>query len=130
MLQVLLGSNRKCCLSGGRPPVQNPHGPKRVPAARCAHVGFRHKGTGIPADPVERPKPVLVHAFADRFDGIRHSRVGFGSHITEMIERAGRSDSGELDYIWRNPATRKLEHKHTYFRIEGGRLVGVGYYTR
>ena len=50
--------------------------------------------------------------------------------ITEMIERAGRSDSGELDYIWRNPATRKLEHKHTYFRIEGGRLVGVGYYTR
>lgn len=50
--------------------------------------------------------------------------------ITEMIERAGRTEGGELDYIWRNPVTGKLEHKHTYFSIAGGRLVGVGYYTR
>lgn len=50
--------------------------------------------------------------------------------ITEMLERAARSKDGELDYIWRNPVTGKLEHKHTYFRVEQGRLIGVGYYTR
>lgn len=50
--------------------------------------------------------------------------------VSEMIERAQRSDDGELDYIWRNPVTGKLEHKHTYFSAQDGRLVGVGYYTR
>ena len=50
--------------------------------------------------------------------------------VTEMIERATRSGDGELDYIWRNPVTGKLEHKHTYFTISEGRLIGVGYYTR
>ncbi len=50
--------------------------------------------------------------------------------VDEMLERAARSDDGELDYIWRNPVTGKLEHKHTYFATAGSRLVGVGYYTR
>ncbi|MCB1905734.1 MAG: cache domain-containing protein [Rhodocyclaceae bacterium] len=50
--------------------------------------------------------------------------------VTEMLDRAARSGDGELDYIWRNPVTGKLEHKHTYFTVSGGRLIGVGYYTR
>jgi len=50
--------------------------------------------------------------------------------VSEMLERAAHSGDGELDYIWRNPVTGKLEHKHTYFTTAGNRLVGVGYYTR
>ncbi|MCB1917571.1 MAG: cache domain-containing protein [Rhodocyclaceae bacterium] len=50
--------------------------------------------------------------------------------VSEMIERARRAEDGELDYIWRNPITGRLEHKHTYFTVNDGRLVGVGYYTR
>lgn len=50
--------------------------------------------------------------------------------VTEMLDRAARSGSGELDYIWRNPVTGKLEHKHSYFTVADKRLVGVGYYTR
>jgi len=50
--------------------------------------------------------------------------------VSEMLERAARSGNGELDYIWRNPVTGRLEHKHTYFTKANNRLVGVGYYTR
>lgn len=50
--------------------------------------------------------------------------------VAEMLERAARTGHGELDYIWRNPVTGKLEHKHTYFTVADQRLVGVGYYTR
>lgn len=50
--------------------------------------------------------------------------------ITDMINVARRKGSGELDYVWRNPTTSKLESKHTYFRAVNGKLLGVGYYTR
>ncbi|TVT60260.1 MAG: hypothetical protein FHK80_02250 [Azoarcus sp. PHD] len=50
--------------------------------------------------------------------------------ITDMINIARRKGAGELDYVWRNPTTAKVESKHTYFRAVDGKLVGVGYYTR
>jgi cytochrome c len=50
--------------------------------------------------------------------------------IRQMIDALTSADRGELDYQWRNPVTRQLEHKHTLFRKVGDLLVGVGYYTR
>lgn len=50
--------------------------------------------------------------------------------ITDMINIARRHGAGELDYVWRNPTTTKVETKHSYFRAVDGKLVGVGYYTR
>ena len=50
--------------------------------------------------------------------------------IRQMIDALKDKDSGELDYAWRNPVTRKVENKHTQFRKAGDLLVGVGYYTR
>lgn len=50
--------------------------------------------------------------------------------IRQMIDALTSAERGELDYKWRNPVTRQLEHKHTQFRKVGDFLVGVGYYTR
>lgn len=50
--------------------------------------------------------------------------------VSEMLDIAQREGEGELDYVWRNPTTGRLESKHTYFRVVDGKLVGVGYYTR
>ncbi len=47
-----------------------------------------------------------------------------------MVDALRSSDSGELDYAWRNPVTRQIENKHTRFRKVGDTLVAVGYYTR
>lgn len=50
--------------------------------------------------------------------------------IRQMVDALAGQDHGELDYAWRNPVTRQVEHKHTLFRKVGDSLVGVGYYTR
>jgi cytochrome c len=48
----------------------------------------------------------------------------------EMIEIAMQKGSGEVDYVWRNPATNAVEHKHTLIHRVGNVLLGVGYYTK
>jgi len=50
--------------------------------------------------------------------------------IRQMVDALKDKDRGELDYLWRNPVTRKVENKHTLFRKVGNYLVGVGFYTR
>lgn len=45
-----------------------------------------------------------------------------------MLDMALASGEGELDYRWRNPATGKIENKHTFVRRVGRYMVGVGYY--
>lgn len=50
--------------------------------------------------------------------------------VREMADIGLREGKGELDYLWRNPMTRKFESKHTFFRIVDGLLVGVGSYNR
>lgn len=52
------------------------------------------------------------------------------SIVPDMLNIVQRKGRGELDYAWRNPATGKVESKHSYFRTADGVLVGVGYYTR
>lgn len=50
--------------------------------------------------------------------------------VREMVDIGLRDGKGELDYLWRNPMTRKFESKHTFFRVVDGLLVGVGSYNR
>lgn len=50
--------------------------------------------------------------------------------VQQMIEAVSRQDQAELDYVWPNPVTGRIESKHTFLRKVAGELVGVGYYTR
>lgn len=50
--------------------------------------------------------------------------------VREMADIAMKKGKGELDYLWRNPMTRKFESKHAFFRAHDGLLVGVGTYNR
>jgi cytochrome c len=50
--------------------------------------------------------------------------------VQQMIEAVSRQDRAELDYVWPNPVTGRVEDKHTFLRKVGGELVGVGYYAR
>ncbi len=50
--------------------------------------------------------------------------------IQNMIKVVRTKGSGQVDYVWRNPATNKVEDKHTLVQKAGKYLVGVGYYTK
>jgi len=47
-----------------------------------------------------------------------------------MIALAKEKGSGSVDYVWRNPATNAVEHKHSLIRRVDDVLLGVGYYTK
>jgi cytochrome c len=50
--------------------------------------------------------------------------------VTDMISVARKDGEGEIAYSWRNPSTDRIESKRSFFRPEGGLLVGVGHYSR
>jgi cytochrome c len=50
--------------------------------------------------------------------------------LKEMFAALNDKDSAEIDYVWPNPLTKKIENKHTMVRKVSNYLVGVGYYTR
>ena len=50
--------------------------------------------------------------------------------IQQMNDAVSSKDQAELDYVWPNPVTGRIEGKHAYLRKTDGLLVGVGYYTR
>lgn len=50
--------------------------------------------------------------------------------IAEMIALAKSKGSGVVDYVWLNPATNKVENKHSRIERLDNYLIGVGYYTR
>ena len=49
-----------------------------------------------------------------------------------MAQLAKESELVTYEYIWRNPANNKDEHKHKHSIIQrvGKYVVGVGYYTK
>jgi cytochrome c len=49
--------------------------------------------------------------------------------IQDMIELA-RNGGGEYQYVWRNPATNKVENKRSLVRKVDQYLIGVGYYMK
>jgi cytochrome c len=50
--------------------------------------------------------------------------------IRKMVDIARTHPRGAMEYAWRNPSTGVVEQKHTFFKIEGDVLIGVGYYLR
>ena len=50
--------------------------------------------------------------------------------VEEMIELAKTKGSGQVDYVWRNPATNAVETKHSLVQRVGDVLLGVGYYVK
>jgi cytochrome c len=48
--------------------------------------------------------------------------------IRPMLAQAVRDKSGELDYLWKNPVTRKTEPKRTVFKVVDRYIVAVGYF--
>ena len=50
--------------------------------------------------------------------------------IQEMVTLAREKGSGEVDYVWRNPANNKVENKRSFVQRVDGFVLGVGYYTR
>ena len=50
--------------------------------------------------------------------------------VQEIIKKAKRDGSGTVDYLWKNPATGKLENKTSYVVQVGDYVVGAGFYHR
>ncbi|HAT33031.1 MAG TPA: chemotaxis protein [Janthinobacterium sp.] len=50
--------------------------------------------------------------------------------MRDMIVLAKEKGGGEVDYVWRNPATNGVEAKHSLIERVGDVLLGVGYYVR
>ncbi len=63
--------------------------------------------------------------------GARDLRDAAGTPLIQnMIQLAQEKGSGQVDYVWRNPVTNKVEDKHTLVQKVGKYLVGVGFYTK
>lgn len=50
------------------------------------------------------------------------------SFTLEILDVAVKSGSGQVDYKWVNPTTKKIEQKSTYVRRLGDNACGVGFY--
>lgn len=50
--------------------------------------------------------------------------------VRQMIALAKKKGSGQVSYVWRNPATNAVESKHTVIRRVNDVLLGVGYYEK
>jgi len=62
---------------------------------------------------------------------VRGMKDAAGNPLFEdMIALARNNGSGNVDYVWRNPATNAVEAKHTLIQRVGDVLLGVGYYTK
>jgi cytochrome c len=69
--------------------------------------------------------PALVGTDA----GVMHDATG-KPVIADMIALARSQGHGQVDYVWRNPVTNKVENKHSRIERVDNYLIGVGYYTR
>ena len=49
--------------------------------------------------------------------------------VQAMLETLKREEQGQVDYVWLNRVTNKVEPKTTVVRRVGDYMVGVGYYT-
>lgn len=50
--------------------------------------------------------------------------------VQEIIKKARKDGQGLVDYLWKNPATGKLENKTSYVVQAGDYVVGAGFYHR
>jgi cytochrome c len=50
--------------------------------------------------------------------------------IREMLDAAKLVGAGTIEYVWRNPATNRVENKTTQFKRVGDNVVAVGSYVQ
>lgn len=75
----------------------------------------------------------VAHGYSRRLVGtdFRRTKTPQGKPVGEpMLAAALKNNTGEYDYFWENPLSRKVERKHTYFQRIGDYLVSVGYYEK
>ncbi len=88
-----------------------------------------------------------LYVFVVGFDGIMRAHGGapkglVGMDVTgledasgkllirEMLDIAKEVGAGTIDYVWRNPATNRVENKTTQFKRLGENVVAVGSYVQ
>lgn len=50
--------------------------------------------------------------------------------VQEILKKAKKDGQGLVDYLWKNPATNKLENKTSYVVQAGEYVVGAGFYHK
>lgn len=48
--------------------------------------------------------------------------------IRDLLKQAGKSDTGAIEYLWRNPSDNRVENKTAVYRKVGAHVLAVGYY--
>ncbi|AJG12770.1 methyl-accepting chemotaxis protein [Pseudomonas plecoglossicida] len=74
----------------------------------------------------------VAHGFLPRLIGtdFKSLRSTDGQPIGEaMLRQMQQNESGELDYLWRNPITGQNEFKRTLLQRVNGYVVALGYYS-
>jgi cytochrome c len=75
----------------------------------------------------------FAHSAAPTLIGtsLRDTRDAAGHPIGDLVMGAvATQDSAEVDYMWLNFETNKVEKKHAFLRKMERFVLGVGYYTR
>ena len=75
----------------------------------------------------------FAHSAAPTLIGtsLRDTRDAAGQPMTNVVmEAVATQDSAEVDYMWLNYETNKVEKKHAYLKKVEKFVLGVGYYTR
>lgn len=87
-----------------------------------------------------------LYVFVVGFDGVMHAHGGAPEGlvgmqvedlrdasgkalIREMLDAAKRKGSGEVDYVWLNRVTNRVESKTAFVQRVGDNVVGVGFYV-
>lgn len=50
--------------------------------------------------------------------------------VQEIVKKAKRDGTATVDYLWKNPATGKLENKTSYVVQVGDYVLGAGFYHK
>lgn len=80
-----------------------------------------------------RSKRFVAHGFNRRMVGSDFQELldPSGQPVGQpMLDLAAENEQGEHAYQWVNPVSRKVETKHSYFKVVGPYLVSVGYYDK
>ncbi|MEZ9662285.1 cache domain-containing protein [Vibrio cyclitrophicus] len=75
---------------------------------------------------------LLAHGVSPELVGRSHNEILSPDNkpiLTEMLNLAKENGRGVYTYQWLNPLSRKVETKHTCYRVIDNKLIGVGYYT-
>jgi cytochrome c len=126
--------------------------PKQATALLNTAVDYMEKHTPQQAyaafnDPKGKFVRNDLYVFVVGLDGIMHAHGGspkglVGMDVTgledasgkllirDIISTAKEVGAGTIDYVWRNPATNRVENKTTQFKRVGENVVAVGSYVQ